>query len=69
MARYEKELEAAGEAPLDIVEWISALAKKEGEKGADSHGAQVARMLSGLDCGETLGGAFAPSRLTGPKEK
>ena len=69
LARYEKELEAAGEAPLDVVEWISALAKKESENGPDSHGAQVARLLSGLDRGETLEGAFAPSRLTGPKEK
>ena len=69
LARFEKDFAAADEAPLDIVEWISALARKEGEKGPDSHGAQVARLLSGLDRGETLGGAFAPSGLTGPKEK
>ena len=63
MARYDRKLEAAGEASLDIVEWISGLAARDHEKASDSHGAKVARLLSGIDRGEALDGAFSPSTL------
>ena len=69
MARFEKDLEAAGEAPLDVVEWISGLAKKDSESATDSHGAKVARLLSGIDKGEALSGAFSDNGLTEQKAK
>lgn len=69
MARFEKDLKAAGEAPLDLIEWISGLAEKAGEKEVDSHGAKVARVLSGLDRSEALGGAFSPAGLTSRQGK
>ncbi|WP_265571701.1 hypothetical protein [Sphingomicrobium nitratireducens] len=69
MARYEKELKAAGPAPIDLVEWIEGLARNDRTVAPDSHGAAVARFLSGEDRGDALKGTFGGSRLTTPKEK
>ena len=69
MARFEKNFGVADEAPLDVVEWISGLAKKDRESASESHGAKVARLLSGIDKGEALSGAFSDSGLTGRKAK
>lgn len=69
LARYDKTIDAAEEAPLDVLEWISGLAARDGEQAADSHGAQVARLLSGIDRGEALGGAFSLAGLNGKKGK
>lgn len=76
LARHEKEFDAAGEASLDPVEWLSAL--RAGDAAASkARRAAIAHCLSGdkgwRAAADKAGGAFAEGKnetgLTGGKEE